>query len=97
MAKTKFEITPERFAEACSALEYLLISNGDKKTAMRIVARFAMENGKYIMQVKQDDDGDIAGFENEKEALSKLGKVKTQRLESLANEVMEAANALVSP
>lgn len=95
----KFKITPERFAEATNILEYLtLIGKGNHDLAYRIIPRFLLdENGEYMVSVKLDEDGDIQSFERYNEAMLKMTSVNPKRLEKLASELVEAANAIVNP
>lgn len=95
----KFKITPARFAEACSVLDYLGATSGrNKDSVMRIAHRFIVDkDGEYIVKIKLDEDGDIEGFENTEIALTQMMKVTPQRLEKLINEFSEAARAIVNP
>ena len=88
----KFRITPERFAEACSILDYLSIAAGSQRVAISIAPRFVVDkDGEYVMQVKLDADGDIESFEGAQEALMQMSKVTPKRLEKLLPQFTEAA------
>lgn len=94
----KFKFTGERFAEACSVLEYIAVQNKNKKVAQAIVHRFVLdENGQYIVKPEYDEDGDLKSLQNENLALSKLMVVTPKRLERLIEQAMEAAQAIVNP
>lgn len=94
----KFKITPARFAEACSILDYLGASNGSREAVTRIAHRFVVDaNDEYIVKVILDEDGDIKEFENGGEALLQMAKVTPKRLEKLIHEFSEAARAIVNP
>ncbi len=94
----KFKITPERFAEACNVIEYLNVSAKVKETVIRVAPRFILDDeGKYIMQVNLDEDGDITGYENADAAFLKMAGITPKRLERLVDEFAEAAKAIVNP
>lgn len=95
----KFKISGERFAEAANTLEYLTITNGrNRDVAIRMLPRFLLdENNEYIVKIKLDDDGDILEFENQTDALMKMTVITPNRLGKLADELMEAAKAIVNP
>lgn len=94
----KFKITPTRFAEACNALEYLAVTGDNKTVAIRLIHRFLLDDdGKYVVRVTLDDDGDITAFERANEAMLKMQALTPKRLEKLAGELMEAAKAIVNP
>lgn len=94
----KFKITPERFSEACGIIEYIGVSNGNKEMAIRVAPRFLLDDkGEYVVQVKLDDDGDIASLDGGTEALLQMSVVTPKRLERLSNELVEAAKAIVNP
>lgn len=95
----KFNINSDRAAEALSVLDFLSITSGkNKDAAYRLVSRFLLDkDGKYIVKVTLDKDGDIEKFENTKEALLQMTAVTPKRLEQLAKQLMEAANDIVNP
>lgn len=94
----KFNITSERFAEACSILDYLGVTNGSKDAIVRIAHRFVTgKDGEFIVKVVYDEDGDIERFENTEIALLLLKQVTPKRLERLINEFSEAARQIVDP
>lgn len=94
----KFKITPARFAEACSILDYLGASAGNIENNIRIAPRFVVNTeGEYIVKVTLDDDGDISALENVGDALMEMAKVTPKRLEKLSKELTEAAKAIVNP
>lgn len=94
----KFKITPDRFAEACNIIEYLAVSRGNTDTAGAIAHRFLLDkDGEYVVRVKLDEDGDIAGLENDREAFVMMSALTPKRLEKLASELTEAAKAIVNP
>lgn len=94
----KFKITPDRFAEACSTLEYLNVQGGSKKTALLCLPRFLLdESGEYAVKVTLDEDGDPK-FEGANEAFLKIvSTINPKRLEKLETELCEAARVIVNP
>lgn len=94
----KFKVTPERFAEACSILDYIGATAKNHGVIIRIAPRFILdEKDEYIVKVICDEDGDIASLENNEIALLLMTKVTPKRLEKLVNEFCEAAKAIVNP
>lgn len=94
----KFKITGERFAESCNITEYLLVQNGNKDIIIRIAPRFILDgDGKYIVKVNTDSDGDIETYEGLDKALIKLSAVTPKRLDKLVGEFQEAARNIVNP
>lgn len=94
----KFRITPSRFAEACSILEYLAVMGGSRDTIINIAPRFILDqDGEYVVGVQYDADGDISGFENTKAALLAMASITPKRLEKLSDEFREAAKTIVDP
>ena len=94
----KFKITPERFAESCSILEYLGTTAKNPETIIRVAPRFILdEKSEYVVVVNLDEDGDIKDFEHVGEALIMMSKVTPKRLEKLIEEFSEAAKAIVNP
>lgn len=65
---------------------------------MRSMHRFIVdEDGEYVVKINLDEDGDIAGLEQEKEAFAMMGFLTPKRLEKLSIQLMEAAKATVNP
>ena len=94
----KFKITAERFSEACGIFEYLAVLNGSKGTIIQISPRFIVDSeGKYIMDVVLDEEGDIKEFTNIEQAAKQLEGVTPKRLEKLIVEFTEAAKGIVNP
>ena len=94
----KFKITPERFSEACSILQYLGVMNGNAGVVVAIAPRFIVdEQDNYIVKVTLDEEGDIENLENMDQALTSLALVTPKRLEKLIDEFAEAANSIVNP
>ena len=94
----KFLITPERFSEACSIIEYVNTLNGSEETIVRIAPRFIVDkDNKYLVEIVHDEDGDIVSYENLNTAFVEIGTVTPKRLEKLIDEFMEAAKAIVNP
>jgi hypothetical protein len=98
VAKAKFNITPQRVAEACNIIEYINLTLKDRGTVMSIAPRFVVdENGEYSMTIKHDEDGDIESMEGYAVALVAMAQTTPKRLEKLINEFCEAARAIVNP
>lgn len=94
----KFKITPERFAEAASIIDYLNASAKNYEAIIRLAPRFVLgDDGEYIVKVVLDEDGDITGFDNFAEALQKMAGVTPKRLEKLIDEFAAAAKNIVNP
>lgn len=94
----KFKITPERFSEACSILQYLGTINKNASVITAIAPRFIVnEQDEYIVEVTLDEDGDIEALENMDQALALLANVTPKRLEKLIDEFSEAAKSIVNP
>lgn len=94
----KFKISADRFAEACTTLEYINVQGGNKKAALSCLPRFLLdETGEYVVKVELDEDGDPK-FEGADAALIKIvSTINPKRLERLENELCEAARAVVNP
>ena len=93
----KFKITPERFAEACSILQYLSVISKNEGVVISVAPRFIVDDkDEYIVKVNLDEDGDIESLENMDKALEKLSLVTPKRLEKLVQEFSEAANSIVN-
>jgi hypothetical protein len=98
VAKVNFKITAERVAEVCSYVEYLNLNVGDKRTAILVSPRFALnEKGEYSMIAKHDEDGDVESFDNWSETMTLMASVTLKRLEKLIPEFREAAANVVNP
>jgi hypothetical protein len=98
VAKVNFKITPERVAEACSIVEYINLSMGDKRTVFIVAPRFVLaENGEYSMTIHTDEDGEIEKFDNHTETLLMMSSTTPKRLEKLIPEFREAAKGIVNP
>lgn len=94
----RFKITPERITEACSIMDYVLISSGNVETIVRVCPRFVLnDSGEYIVKVILDQDGDIEKFENIADAFNKIAGVTPKRLEKLTAEFTEAVKGIVNP
>lgn len=94
----KIKITPARFAEATSILDYLAITGGNRDAALRLLPRFIVgDDNEYIIKVVYDEDGDIERFENFETAALKLTAITPKRSERLIIEVLEAARTIVNP
>jgi len=94
----KFKITPGRIAEACSITEYLLINNGHRETVIRVLPRFVLDDeGKYIVTVNVDSDGDITSYDGLAQSFSRMSNVTPKRLDKLAGEFAEAVKDIVNP
>ena len=94
----KFKITPERFSQACSILQYMGILSKNSGVVVSVAPRFIVDqNGEYIVKVTLDEDGDIESLEGMDDALVLLAQVTPKRLEKLIDEFNEAANAIVNP
>lgn len=94
----KFNITPGRIAESCNITEYLLISNGHKETIIRVLPRFVLgDDGKYIVEVKVDDEGDIISHEGLNKAFVRMSAVTPKRLDKLTAEFDKAVKEIVNP
>lgn len=94
----KIKITPSRFAEACSILEYQLVNNGQRDIIISILPRFVLgADGEYLVKVKTDEDGDITGFDDMQAAVLALAQVTPKRLEKLMTQFREAAQSIVNP
>ena len=93
----KFKITPERFAEACNALQYMGVMSKQEGVMIGALPRFVLdENGEYVAKVEVDEDGDILEV-SDADIMDAMTKISTKRLEKLMNELYEAANAIVNP
>lgn len=93
-----FKITTDRLLEACNIWDYVGLSAGNLDTAIRIAPRFVVdETGEYLCKVILDDEGDIKDFDGIGAALAKCGLVTPRRMQKLAKEMQEAANAIVNP
>lgn len=94
----KFKVTPERFTEVASILEYIAITQVNRDVALKLLPRFLLnDEGEYMVTVTLDDDGDITNMENINEAFMKMSAITPKRLEKLAQELAEAAKAIVNP
>lgn len=94
----KFRITPDRIAEACNIAEYIMIQGGHKDTIIRIAPRFVLDDeGKYIVDIVTDEEGDITDFKGINEAFMKMAGVTPKRMDKLVTEFREAVANLVNP
>lgn len=94
----KFKITPERFAEVCTVLEYMNVLSKNRAVIMNVAPRFVIDdNEQYIMRANLDGDGDITGYENREQAVTKMVAITPKRLEKLYDEFCEAAKGIVNP
>jgi len=92
----KFKITPERFATACSALQYMGVKSEQENIMINTLPRFMVDDkGEYIIKVKIDEDGDVEAVEDADMTLDALTKITPKRLETLYQELREAANGIV--
>lgn len=93
-----FKITPDRIAEACNIMEYILLQNGNAPTIAKVCPRFVVgADGEYIVKVVLDNDGDIEKFENMSDAFLLMSGVTPKRLEKLTAEFTEAVRNIVNP
>ncbi len=94
----KFRITPDRMAESCSIMDYLLVQSGNAEVIVRIAPRFIVNDaGEYVVKIVTDNDGDITELQNIQDAFAKMTGVTPKRLEKLIPEFMEAVKNIVNP
>lgn len=74
------------------------MQRGNMPTCVSVLPRFLLnEKGEYVVGITYDEDGDITAYENREKALLQLSAVTPKRLERLANELTEAAKAIINP
>lgn len=94
----KFVITPSRFVEACTMVEYIGVVVGNLGSQMSALPKMLVdENGKYIVEVSHNEDGDPIEWKNLKEANELLNGIGIKRFEKLKKELTEAARQIVNP
>jgi hypothetical protein len=97
----KFKITSERFADACTIAQNISIINGkSQQMAIHVLPYFLLNNeGEYVIVMTPDADGDpVHDAEQYTVAFSKIfTTLKPKRLETLAKELLEAAENIVNP
>lgn len=94
----KFVISAERFAQACTVMEYLGVVVGNIGSQMAVLPKMLVdEKGNYIVEVIHDSEGDIAEAKNIEKANAMLNKLSVTRFEKLRKELTEAAKNIVNP
>lgn len=94
----KFVISPARFIEACTVMEYVNILLGNMGGQMTALPKFLVdENNKYVVEVVHNEDGDPVEFKNLDLTNDYMNKIGINRFEKLRKELTEAAKNIVNP
>jgi hypothetical protein len=94
----RFLISAERFAEACTVTEYIGVIIGNVGSQMAVLPKMLVdENGKYIVEIVHDAEGDILEARNMDVANKRLNSLSVTRFEKLRKQLTEAAKNIVNP
>ena len=94
----KFAFTAERVADACTIPEYLGVLTGRVGSVIAILPKMMVdEDGKYIVEVVHDEDGDIVECKNVPAAIELLDKVPPRRIEAMSKQIVAACREIINP
>lgn len=94
----KFVITPQRFADACSLLEYSGVLMGNIGYQMMALPKMLVDDkGEYVVKVTHDSEGDVEKVEGLAAANERMKNISIPRFEKLRRELTEAARNIVNP
>ena len=84
--------------EVCTVPEYLGVFVGSLHAQMAVLPRMLTDDkGKYIIEVKHNEDGDPIEYKNVAKAEAIMNKIGIPRFEKLRKELTEAARNIVNP